>query len=276
MVIFYKRRFQIRGVVLIDGDIASRALDADVQGADTLSVMVAGDSQVDITVEDAAGATSTANAAAQADYQAVLVPLGGLDTAAIATITVTATGGTLYVAEVKVSADHQVILVNPSFELPGINKQPGFGDVPGWSTDSEPIASGVEPGYKPTDGNWTAYLKGRDPAIWNLTNQIIRGEGDTFTLTLDARRIVTGSSYDGAQKLTISLYYDDAGTRVPLVTKTVGLKTGMQTFSIAFTAPADSPAIGNSLGIELSNKVSLYVGVDNLSMVRDYAADFDD
>ena len=263
-------------MVLADGDVAGTVLDADVQGADTLAVMVAGDGQVDITVEDAAGATSTVSAAAQADYQAVLVPLGGLDTAAIATVTVTATGGTVYVAELKATADHQVVLVNPSFELPAIDKKPGFGDVPGWNTDSAPVASGVEPRHGATDGNWTAYLKGRDPAIWNLTNQIIRGEGDTFTLTLDARRIVTGSKYDGAQKLTIVLYYDDAGTRVPLVTKTVGLKTGMKTFSIAFTAPADSPAIGNSLGIELSNKVSLYVGVDNLKMVRDYSADFDD
>ena len=261
---------------LVDGDAASAVLDTDVQGADTLAVMVAGDGQVDITVTDAAGAANTASAAAAVDFQAVTLPLGGLDTTAIATITVTATGGTVYVAEVKVSADHQVILVNPSFELPAIDKKPGFGDVPGWSTDTAPVASGVEPRHGATDGGWSAYLKGRDPAIWNLTNQIIRGEGDTFTLTLDARRIVTGSRYDNKQKLTIVLYYDDAGTRVPLVTKTVGLKTGMKTFSIAFTAPADSPAIGNSLGIELSNKVSLYVGVDNLKMVRDYSADFDD
>jgi hypothetical protein len=260
---------------LVDGDVASATLATDVQGADTLTVMVAGDGTVGVTVEDAAGATSTATAAAAVDYQAVMVALGGLDTTAIATVTVTATGGTVYVAEVKVSADHQVILVNPSFELPGLDKKPGFGDVPGWSTDSEPVASGVEPRYQPTDGNWTAYLKGRDPAIWNLTNQIIRGEGDTFTLTLDARRIVTGSGKDGAQKLKIALYYDDAGTRVPLVTKTVGLKTGMKTFSIAFTAPADSPAIGQSLGIELLSTATLYVGVDNLNMVRDYAADFD-
>ena len=121
-----------------------------------------------------------------------------------------------------------------------------------------------------TDGYWSAYLKGRDPAIWNLTNQTIRAAGETFILTLDARRIVTGSAYDAAQKLTIVVYYDDNGTRMPLVTKTVGLETGMKGFSVTVTIPADSPAIGKTLGIELSNKVSLYVGVDNLALVRKY------
>lgn len=158
-----------------------------------------------------------------------------------------------------------VALENPSFELPGGIKKPGFDDVPGWSTDSAALASGVEAGYKPTDGDRTAYLKGGDPSIWQLTNQQVI-EGDEVKLTVDARRIPTGSSYDGKQKLTMVIYYDDNGTRVPLATKTVGLKTGMQTFSVSYTVLADSPAIGKTIGVELANKVSLWVGVDNVRL----------
>ncbi len=135
--------------------------------------------------------------------------------------------------------------------------------MPGWSTDSAPVASGVEPGYKPTDGDWTAYLKGTDSSIWQLTDQRIT-EGDEFKLTVDARRIKTGSYYDGDQKLIMILYHE--GSRVPVATKTVGLKTGMQTFSLATMIMPDSAAIGQRIGIELISKGGLWIGVDKVRL----------
>jgi len=162
-----------------------------------------------------------------------------------------------------VPAPGAVTLENPSFELPGGIKKPGFDDVPGWSTDAAAAASGVEPGYKPSDGYWTAYLKGTDPSIWQLTGQRIT-EGDEFKLTVDARRIKTGSSYDGKQKLTMILYHE--GSRVPIASKTVGLKTGMQTFSLSAVILADSAAIGQNIGIELVSKGALWIGVDNVRL----------
>ncbi len=159
----------------------------------------------------------------------------------------------------------EVTLENPSFEQPGTIKHVGFDDVPGWSTDSAPRASGVEPGYNPTDGDWTAYLKGTDPSIWQLTSQQIT-EGDELELTVAARRITTGSAYDGAQKLTMILYYDDEGTRVPIASKTVGLETGMQTFSLTSATLAGSAAIDKSIGVELVSHGALWIGVDNVRL----------
>ena len=150
---------------------------------------------------------------------------------------------------------------NFSFELPGTEKQTGFDNVPGWNTDGPCADSGVETGYTPTDGDWTAYLMSGDPSVWQLTNYTVT-EGDILELKVDAR--ITWA----APAMQMSLYYDDGGTRVTVAASDVALTDAMQVYALSFSAGDDPAAVGHQIGVEFSNTSSgsTWIGLDNVRL----------
>ncbi len=151
---------------------------------------------------------------------------------------------------------------NFSFELPNTGKRMGFATIPGWSTDSAASGSGVETGAQPTDGDYTAFLMGTDPLIWQLTDHtIIRG--DIFELKVDAR------DAGGSTSLFMSLYYEDNGTRITVASSDVEITDAMGECILQFNS-ADAPdSARHLLGIELGNITAgpgNWVGVDNIRL----------
>jgi hypothetical protein len=171
-----------------------------------------------------------------------------------------------------------IAVENFSFELPGTIKIKGWNgegvggtpavDIPGWRSDTAAFDSGVETGYTPTDGQWTAFLRGGDPAVWQLTDHTIAA-GEVFELKVDARDIWNGTM------LLATLYYDLGGVRVPGALQVHSLTNTMQEYTVTFNA-ADAPAcVGKKIGIEFTNVSSdpgsgSYMGLDNvrLSLVQ--------
>jgi len=169
-----------------------------------------------------------------------------------------------------------VPLVNASFEQPGTEKIKGWNgegiagtpavDIPGWASDIDPNVvvadSGVETGYGATDGLWTAFLMGADPAVWQNTGFLIAAE-DVFELKVDARNTWQGTT------LRMTLYYLDADLRVPAATADVTVTDAMQTFALPFNA-ADLPAcVGKEIGIEFDNVTTegqSWIGLDNVRL----------
>jgi len=45
--------------------------------------------------------------------------------------------------------------------------------VPGWSSDTIAVDSGVETGWGATDGEWTDFLRADDPSVWQLTSHVL-------------------------------------------------------------------------------------------------------
>jgi hypothetical protein len=154
-----------------------------------------------------------------------------------------------------------VTVENFSFELPGTEKQLGFDDVPGWNTDGPCGDSGVETGYTPTDGDWTAYLMSGDPSVWQLTDYTIT-EGDVIELKVDAR--ITWA----ATTLQMTLYYDDNGARVPAVTTEIALTDAMQEYTLLFSANDALESAGHNIGIEFTNVSTgdTWIGLDNVRL----------
>ena len=161
---------------------------------------------------------------------------------------------------------------NASFELPGTAKIKGWNgegvagtpavDVPGWSSDTVVADSGVETGYSATDGQWTAFLKGADPSVWQLTNYIIDAE-DVFELQVDAR-----STWQG-KTLRIILFYDEEGIRIPVAFVDATVADAMQTFSLVFDAKEAPDAVGKKIGIEFDNVTTTgdsWIGLDNVRL----------
>jgi len=172
--------------------------------------------------------------------------------------------GTMYFDDIRLYRPLPPVVVdveNSSFELPGTEKQTGFDNVPGWNTDGPCADSGVETGYTPTDGDWTAYLMSGDPSIWQLTGHTIT-EDDVLELKVDAR--ITWA----ATSLLMSLYYEDDGTRVPVATGEVTLTDEMQEYSLLFSAAGAPDSVGKQIGIEFSNSSSpdTWIGLDNVRL----------
>ncbi len=153
-----------------------------------------------------------------------------------------------------------VAVENFSFELPGTEKQ-SMDTVPGWNTDGSPADSGVETGYTPTDGDWTAYLMSGDPSVWQLTDYTIT-EGDVFEVKVDA-----GITW-AATTLQMTIYYDDNGTRVPAVTSDITLADDMQEYTLSFSAGDIPESAGHQIGIEFANASSgdTWIGLDNVRL----------
>ena len=180
--------------------------------------------------------------------------------------------GTMYFDDIRLYQPEQVEVENFSFELPGTEKIKGWNgegvagtpavDIPGWSSDAVVADSGVETGYSPTDGDWTAFLMSGDPSVWQLTNHTI-AEGDVLELKVDAR--ITWA----ATTMQMALYYDDNGTRVPVASSDVALTDDMQEYVLSFSAGAVPESVGHKIGIEFVNSSSgdTWIGLDNVRLV---------
>jgi hypothetical protein len=177
----------------------------------------------------------------------------------------------------------QIEVVNFSFEQPGTEKIKGWNgegvdgtpavDIPGWVSDTVVVDSGVETGYTtPTDGDWTGFIMSSDPPTYNLTDYDIV-EGETYCLLVDARDNWTPA--ETTRDLQLTLYYDDAGTRIAMGSATFDLDTmgtdvghdAWKTF--ALYATADSVAAGHKLGIEIDNVSTgddSWHGLDNVRL----------
>jgi len=177
-------------------------------------------------------------------------------------------------------ATKPIAVENFSFELPGTVKIMGWNgegvagtpavDVPGWSSDTAVADSGVESDWTmgSTEGAWTGFIMGADPSVWNLTNHVI-GSGEEFLLQVDLQDNWTDG---GDPDVTISLYYDDAGTRVTVASTTVipsdQAGGGWSEFSLTFTADNVPGSVGKLLGIEIDNvsATASWVGIDNVRL----------
>ena len=183
--------------------------------------------------------------------------------------------GTMFFDDIRLyrpSRPAAVDVENFSFELPGTEKIKGWNgegvsgtpavDIPGWSSDAVVADSGVETGYTPTDGDWTAFLMSGDPSVWQLTNHTIT-EADVLELKVDAR--ITWA----ATTLRMTLYYDDNGARVPAATDEVTLTDQMQEYTLSFSAGDVPESVGHQIGIEFANVSSgdTWIGLDNVRLV---------
>jgi hypothetical protein len=165
-----------------------------------------------------------------------------------------------------------VSVENSSFELPGTEKIKGWNgegvadtpavDIPGWSSDTEVVDSGVETGFGATDGEWNAFLMSGDPSVWQLTDHTIGGS-DVLELKVDAR--ITWA----ATAMQMTLYYDDNGVRIPAATGEVILTDDMQEYTLSLPAADVPESVGKKIGIEFSNVSSgdSWIGLDNVRLI---------
>jgi len=184
--------------------------------------------------------------------------------------------GTMYFDDIRLYLPRsvkpeEIAVENFSFELPGTEKIKGWNgegvadtpavDIPGWSSDTEVADSGVETGYEPTDGEWTAFLMSGDPSVWQLTDHTI-SDGDVLELKVDAR--ITWA----ATAMQMTLYYDDNGARIPAATDEVVLTDDMQEYTLSLSAADVPESVGKKVGIELSNASSgdTWIGLDNIRL----------
>jgi len=187
--------------------------------------------------------------------------------------TTTAGGsGITYFDDIRLYRPEKINIENFSFELPGTEKIKGWNgegvngtpavDIPGWSSDTEVADSGVETGFEPTDGEWSAFLMSGDPSVWQLTDHTI-SDGDILELKVDAR--ITWA----ATAMQITLYYDDNGVRVPAATGEVTLTDDMQEYTLSLSAADVPESVGKKIGIEFSNTSSgdSWIGLDNVRLV---------
>ncbi len=171
--------------------------------------------------------------------------------------------GIIYVDDIRIGSaavklKSEVRVENYSFELPGTEAQLGFEAVPGWSTDRMPLDSGVEPGRGPTDGAWSAYLMAGDPAIWQLTDEVIQAS-DTFELTVDA------GAACGNPELLMTLYYDDDELRVPMAVKHTKLTGDKAGYTMVFDVDDAPDSVGHKMGIAFES-TDCWVSLDNVHL----------
>ena len=168
-----------------------------------------------------------------------------------------------------------ITVENFSFELPGTAKVKGWDgacsdpawtglvyDIPGWRSDSAAFDSGVETGFTPTDGLWTAFLKAGDPPVWQLTNHTI-ASGEVFELKVDA-----GNNWH-ATTLLIVLYYDHAGVRRWAADQEVNITDTMHEYTLTFNAAYAPASVGKKIGIEFTNVTpdpASWLGLDNVRL----------
>ena len=182
-----------------------------------------------------------------------------------------AVGLTLAVAIGPVQADFLTV-ENHSFEQPGTVKQQNWENVPGWSSDTVAVDSGVETSGSPPDGNWRAFLMDNDPAVWQLTAHTISA-GESYTLRIAARRGFN------SETLKMMLYYDNAGARVEMGSVEIDFSS-LPTMFLDYTLMVvanDAPAsIGQKLGIEFdhidSNGSNGWIPMDNVRLERSFVS----
>jgi hypothetical protein len=75
-----------------------------------------------------------------------------------------------------------------------------------------------------------------------------------------------------ATQFKISLYYDDAGVRIPLVSDVFDVTDDYQTFSVTVDIADVPEAVGHQLGIEVENVTPVddsWVGMDNVRVTKE-------
>jgi hypothetical protein len=171
----------------------------------------------------------------------------------------------LTVAGVLNGASLPIPIRNFSFEQPGTGKT-NMSGVPGWRFDGAgtPLA-GVETGYEPSDGFWTAYIEGgaAGTPIWQLIDCVI-GEGDVFELKVDAR--ITWA----ASTMEMTLFYDGNGTRIVVASQHVMLTNSMAEYTLPFSAAKMPMSAGHRIGVLFVNTspASTWIGIDNVRLTR--------
>lgn len=176
--------------------------------------------------------------------------------------------GTLYVDDIRLyrpSVPVAIEVENGSFELPGTDKKTDFNDVPGWSTDTAVVDSGIDVIETATEGTWGAWLMSGDPSLWQMTDHVVAA-GDTIELKVDARLSWLATT------LRMTLYtLDDEDERVSVVSQDVALSDVMQEFTLTFKANDVRDAIGSTIGIELCNVTDLgestWLEIDNVCLI---------
>jgi len=173
-------------------------------------------------------------------------------------------------AGIPVGAATSIEVENYSFELPGTGKKDidQKGTVPGWARVDLTTSAGVEEGWTPTNGTYTAFM-GKNALIFNLTDFLMM-EGDQFELIFDARSTWQGNHLLG------QLYYDDEGNRVVFASTTVDLSEQ----SVYGTFFVDSNAVGpamtdHKIGIQFIHEYvpgltpddNIWAGIDYIDLI---------
>ncbi len=159
------------------------------------------------------------------------------------------------------SQGHAELLANGSFEDPGAGKiQNDWTLIPGWSSDSVPVDSGVEEhGSRPTDGTYYSFLFAGDSSVWQATSHTIAAD-ELFTLVFDARDV--SADWD----LTYSIFAttDGGATRTTLDS---GFLADEQTDGVTLVVNSNDHLahVGSQIGVEFDNATD-YAGLDSVSL----------
>jgi len=182
---------------------------------------------------------------------------------------------------VLASGQTPIPVENPSFEEPGTEKIIGWDgdytdptwtgsteDIPGWTCFAPAISSGVETGWTPTDGLWTAFLEASDSAVYQIPGYVIQ-EGDAIDLVVDSR--ITWN----ALLLEMRMFYaDDAWNTFILDVEQYELTQEMAPYSASFKASDHPECIGKKLGIAFANVSDMtdsWIGLDNVQLFNNKA-----
>jgi hypothetical protein len=183
----------------------------------------------------------------------------------------------------RVEAQTEIEVVNFSFEEPYVGKIKGWDsgcadpawtgatdDIPGWVSADTAWDSGVETGYGPTDGDYTAFLMAQDTSVYQITDHLIQSS-DQITLFVDAHITYLGNL------LEMKLFYEDApGSFVDLAVEYMDLTSDMAEYSISFKASDFPASVGKKLGISFDNVTTTansWLGLDNVRLINSGSTD---
>jgi hypothetical protein len=167
-----------------------------------------------------------------------------------------------------------IYIENPGFEEPDMGKIKGWETIPGWSSDTGAVDSGVEMDW--TDyGVYSGFLMSGDPSVWQLTDAVINA-GTEYVLSIEAQ---DNSTDTGTAKLGMIIYYDLEGYRVPIalgiydLPPRVGDEHNWNTYSLVFNSSNAPSSVGNKIGIEFINfsAEGSWVGIDNVTLIPEPA-----
>lgn len=180
--------------------------------------------------------------------------------------------------QLKIIKTTNIAVINFSFEEPDSEKIKGWDgvcsdaswngllyDIPGWDSDSPAYDSGVEKSSQATNGNWIAFLMGRDTSYYQVTEYIIQNN-DNIKLAVDVK-----NNYR-ASLLEVKMFYlDESETKIPIISEQFTVINEMTNYSLSFSAVNYPSAIGHKLGIEFNNvspNSSSWIGLDNVTLQK--------
>lgn len=185
-----------------------------------------------------------------------------------------------------VSLAQAIVVENSSFELPGAGKIKGWdqadgayytadgapAEVPGWQSIGTVVDSGVE-AANVSDGTYAAFLMTSDPAVYQVTNQVI-SLGATYTLTASLKEIWN------ALDIEMAFYYtnDGGATLNALYTQNVAVNQDYahHDTSIMYTV-TNAAAVGSNLVILFDDttigayNMDGWAAIDNVRLVPEPA-----